>query len=282
LLGKPKTFKTRKNRYTKKKSRQPGRLFRRLMLLCKLGGLIGALLAVSAFFMVVYAAVTQSDYFRTQTITVSGNSRLSAQAVIAQAHLAPGDNLLAVNLHLVRQRLLSHPWIAAARVSREIPETITIQIQEHVPLAVVDMGRRFLINTGGRIFKEQDSGDPQDLPVVTGMTYSDISLGDDPLTAAMQAVVAVLSISRGRHGRLSSDAIAQLSYDAELGVTLMSDQRRFRLGFDAFEAKFDRLDRLVSYLIREKQWSRVKSVDVNDPDRVVVQLGSSTTLNEGA
>lgn len=279
MLGRSKTSRTRKNRYTKKKT-QPsgsGRLFGRLMLALKLGGFMAGMLAVSAFFMVVYAAVTQSDYFQTQAIRVTGNVRLSAEMVTRQAHLAPGDNLLAVNLHLVHKRLLSHPWIAAARVSREIPETIVIDIKEHTPLAVVDLGRRFLINTAGRIFKEHESGDPQDLPMVTGVTYTDISLGDDALTPAIQAVAAVLRISQERHAAVPYNAIERLDYDAELGVTLIGDKRRYRLGFGDFEAKYHQLDRLVPELQTSTQWRNYKIVDVNDPDRVVVRLGSSTT-----
>ena len=279
MLGRSKTSKTRKNRYTKKKT-QPsgsGRLFARLLLAFKLGGLMVAILTLSALFMVVYAAVTQSDYFQTQAIRVTGNARLSAEMVIRQANLAPGDNLLAVNLHLVRKRLLAHAWIAAARVSREIPETIVIDIREHTPLAVVDLGRRFLINTDGRIFKELESDDPQNLPVVTGITYTDISLGDDALTPAMQAVVAVLGISQKPHVALPYDGVEGLAYDAELGVTLIGDKRSYRLGFGDFEAKYQRLDRLVDQLKTNTQWQNYKIVDVNDPDRIVVRLGSGTS-----
>ena len=138
----------RKNRYKKNRRQARQRLLGRLMVGFRLMMLIVAILGFSALFMVGYAAVTHSNYFRTESIEVHGLSRLSEAAVLAQAGIRPGDNLLAVNLALVRKRLLAHPWIAAARVSREIPGTLRIDVTEHQALAVLDLGRQFLINSG--------------------------------------------------------------------------------------------------------------------------------------
>lgn len=290
MLGKAKKHKPRQNRYKKTKTPQrksgPG-LMRRLAVVLKLGGLMAVLLALSAVFMLAYAAVTQSDYFRTESIVVEGLSRLSRQTVIARAGLEPGDNLLAINLHLVRKRLLSHPWIADAQVSREIPETLSIYIKEHKPLAVVDMGRRFLLNTRGRIFKELGDEEILRLPVIKGIHYSDISLGEDDLSPVMQSIMQVLDLVRSPESVFGPTQVGCLEYDHELGITLISrehgrehgreHQRAYRLGFEPFKTKFSRLAELVPRLNKEKQWRRYKAVDVNNPDRIVVQLGSTRT-----
>ena len=80
----------------------------------KLIALIAVLMGFSALFMVGYAAVTRTDYFRTEAIKVSGASRLTESAILTQAKIHKGDNLLAINLGLVRKRLLAHPWVATA------------------------------------------------------------------------------------------------------------------------------------------------------------------------
>jgi cell division protein FtsQ len=284
LLGRSKTPKRRKNRYKKPPAQSGPRLMHRLLLAVKLGGLLTLLLVVSALFVLGYAAVTRSDFFRTRSIVVDGLSRLTRETVLLQAGLSPGDNLLAINLHLVRKRLLGHPWIAGAQVTREIPETIGIHIQEQHPLAIVDMGRRFLINAQGRIFKELGSGDPQRLPVIRGIRYTDISLGEDALSKAMQAVVEVLNRTRNAKGTFAYDQLEALDYDPELGVALVSrdSSRVCRLGFAPFEAKFSRLAQLVPRLNHTAQWRDYQAVDVNNPDRIVVQLNSNRTSRGGA
>jgi len=276
LWGKAKTPKRRKNRYKKNRAKSPG-LIHRLGVALKWGGLLVALLTVSGIFIFVYSAVTQSDYFETRSIVVKGLSRLSREAVLMQAGLTPGENLLAVNLHLVRKRLLGNPWIAAAQVSREVPETIGIQIEEHVPLAIVDMGRHFLMNTKGRIFKELTDEDPKQLPVIEGIRYTDISLGTKVLSPALKDVLQVLNLSRGKTAAVKYKSISRVKYDHELGITLIGREghRAFFLGFAPFEAKFERMGQLLPQLKQHKDWQSYRAVDLNNPDRVVVQLGKA-------
>lgn len=278
MLGKAKTPKRRPNRYKKAqvpKAKGPG-VMRRLALVLKLSGLMALLLALSAVFMLAYAAVTRSDYFRTESVIVHGLSRLSRQAVVLRAGIKPGDNLLAINLHLVRKRLLSHPWVAAVQVSREIPGTLSIDIREHEPLAVVDMGRRFLLNSRGRIFKELGDDDLRRLPVIKGIRLTDISLGEDDLSPVMQTVMQALNQGLSPQSALGPGRIDRLEYDHQLGVTIIDREhgQAYHLGFAPFDAKFSRLAELMSRLNRNKPWRHYKTVDLNNPDRIVVQLPS--------
>ena len=249
-------------------------MLHRLAVSLKLVGLAALLLIVSALFVAGYAAVTQSDYFRTQRIEVSGNSRISDAELIAQAGIHPGDNLLAVNLSLARKRLLAHPWVAGARVAREIPATLCLYVREHHAIAVVDLGRQFLMNEKGRVFKEYTESDPKGLPLITGIGYADISLGDDGLGPALTAVLKVLSISRKQENALPYSAVESLHYDPELGITL-KDRRNgatIMLGGGGYDKKYDRLEVLVARLSGNSRWRSYRSIDLNNPDRAVVKF----------
>ena len=166
-------------------------------------------------------------------------------------------------------------------MAREIPGTIRIEITEHRALAVLDLGRKFLIDTHGRIFKEYNPDDPQDLPLVTGMAYWDISLGDDPLSPVMAAVVEVLRISGIRGSAIAYTQIRNVHVDPELGVTLRvgEDQRIIKLGFSNFEDKYRRIGKLLPYLKHSPQWRGFESIDANNPDRIVVQTEPSLEKN---
>ena len=265
----------RKNRYKKNVKRRQRRWVGRLATGLKLLPLIAVLLAASALFMVGYASVTQSEYFRARAISVEGNSRLDRNAILDQAQLHVGDNLLAVNLQLVRKRLLAHPWIALASVSREIPTTIRVHIEEHACLAVVDLGRKFLLNEKGRIFKEYEPQDPQGLPVITGIVYSDLSLGDDAQSPAMAGVIDLLRISQAKGSIIPYGEIRQVRWDPEMGVSLSAwdEQRRIKFGFEQFETKFRRLKQLLPHIQHSPEWRDFTTLDVNNPNRVVMRLG---------
>jgi cell division protein FtsQ len=275
LLGKKNQI--RKNRFKKDRRKARQRFIGRLAVGLKLFAVVALMMGFSALFMAGYAAVTHTDYFRTDAIQVKGLSRLTQETVLAQAGIRKGDNLLALNLSLTRKRLLAHPWIAAVYVAREIPGTIRIEISEHQPLAVLDLGRKFLINTHGRIFKEYNPDDPRDLPLVTGMAYWDISLGDDALSPVMAALVEVLRISRTRNCAIAYPQIRKVHVDPELGVSLRvwEDQRLIKLGADDFDDKFRRIGKLLPYLKHTPQWRGFESIDANNPDRIVVQTEPS-------
>ncbi len=267
--------KVRKNRFKKNARRQPRRWPGRLLAGLKLIALMVMLLAASAVFMAGYAAVTQSTYFRTRDIQISGNKRLTAQAVLTQAGIRKGDNLLALNLHLVREKLLAEAWIEDTYVGREIPGTIIIDIKEHVPLARVDLGKEFLINTKGRIFKEATEKDTKALPLITGIEYADINLGEKSPSKNIAAVLKVLDISKCRTSAIGFDQLDRIHLDREMGITLTLKQNevRVKLGFDRYEYKFSRFKRLQSHLESKETWHNYKTVDLNNPDLVVVQFG---------
>ena len=277
MLGRGKGRKTRKNRRKRDMGKLRRQWFGRLLAGLKLTGIVISLMAVSAVFMYGYAAVTQSEYFRAERIRVNGNQRVSEARVLSQAGVDIGKNLLALNLRLVRKQLLAHPWIAEARVAREIPETITIQVTEHEPLARIDLGRRFLINTKGRIFKEVQKEDPTDLPLIEGVEYGDISLGGDELSPVMASVVALLDICREPASVIPYGEIERLRLDKEMGIALSLNGGRhlIKLGFDGFKTKLKRFERLRPVLEKNGKWRAYHIVDLNNPDRIVVRLGAS-------
>jgi cell division protein FtsQ len=265
--------KVRQNRLKKNLHERRRRWMAHLVVGLKLAALIGVLLGASALFMMGYAAMTHSDYFRAETIHIEGNQRLSEREILSQAGIRRGDNLLALNLRLVRERLLDHPWIASARVWRDIPETITIEIREQVPLARIDWKRQFLINSSGRIFKEAGPGDPQDLPLISGIDIGDISPASDRPDPLLRSVVRVLRLSQGPQSAIGFSDIERVRADPELGITLiLKNRRRVKLGVADYEAKFERFKQLCVQLERRQGHRDFQTVDLTFPDRVVVQL----------
>jgi len=263
----------RKNRFKSNHRRQPGNWKGRLLACLTLTALTIAVLGMSALCMAGYDAVTHAKYFQTQTITVSGQQRLTEAQVLRQAGIRLGDNLLALNLRVVRERLLDHPWILRAQVAREIPNTLVIRIEEHVALARLDLGRKFFIDTEGRIFKEVAKNDAEDLPLVSGLAFGDIRTDEDPPPSALAAVVQVLGICRNVEGPIAHADIEKVYLDKELGVslTLKSDRGRIKLGFDDYEAKFERFKQLRTYLAQYENWRDFQTTDLNNPERIVVQ-----------
>ena len=238
------------------------------------GACVGLMLlgATSFAFVFGYDYLTQCEYFRARAIEISGHAHLSEQVVRDQARLADGVNILSVNLYLVRKRLLAHPWIADAEVSRELPDAIAIRISEHRPLAVLDLGRKFLLNENGEVFKEREGGDPAGLPLVAGLTFTDIELPDNPGSVAYRAVMEALSLSRRPDSALPIERVRRIEVDRELGLTLYAFDRAktIKIGFNDYPDKYERLRAVLVFMARDSRVPEYTAIDLNHRNRIVV------------
>lgn len=258
-----------------------------------------AVVLLSLLFVFCYDLITQCRYFKAEKITVSGINRLSENLVYERANIKPGMNIMAVNLATARKRLLAHPWIAAVQIQREIPTAIHIRIKEHRELAVVDLGRRFLIDEDGNIFKECDPADPSDLPVISGLRYSDLKVGHKAATPGLKknmpaaaakhptgadsvteslydAVIAVLRLSNTAGTVIPNTEIKKIKVDRQIGLTIYGYERTkaIKLGFNDYADKYAILKSIFAYLKHggALNWNDIDSIDLNNPDRIIVNL----------
>jgi len=240
-----------------------------------LGKIIGGTLmmaAMSFIFIFGHDYMTQCEYFRAKQVSVEGTSRLNSRKVLQQAGIREGTNILALNLSLARKRLLAHPLIADASVSRELPDTVIVRIKEHVPMAVLDLGRKFIVNTKGEIFKELKASDPKGLPLVTGLSFADINVSDKAMSKPFKAVISVLHLGRMKNSILPNRMIKRIDVDREIGLTLYAMERMgaIKVGYDGYREKLDKLGNVLIFLETRNRFSHLDSIDLNNLNRIVV------------
>ncbi len=241
-------------------------------------GGIALVAALSVGLVLVHDFLTQCDYFRAETVSIMGCRHLDRKTVFRQARVAPGINILSVNLTLARNRLLAHPWIADAQVSRELPDGLYIQIEEHVPLAILDMkgGRRFIINRDGDIFKKYETSDRLDVPVIGGLEFMDLPLPGRPGSDVFRAVMTVLEMGRQSATVLPNHTIRGIRVDREMGLTLLlpvgapGPFNAVKLGYGDYPVKYRRLREIIDFLKREGSSLRIDAIDLKDLNRIVI------------
>lgn len=78
--------------------------------------------------------------FDAKRVSVSGNSRVGRQEILARAAVAPHTTIWLQNTGAIAQRVMAIPYIASARVQRIPPSTIRIAVTERAPFAVLQSG----------------------------------------------------------------------------------------------------------------------------------------------
>ncbi|MFO7557518.1 MAG: FtsQ-type POTRA domain-containing protein [Desulfobacterales bacterium] len=269
--------KIRKNRYKNPKSKRRYGISLRMSpkfgLFLKAFGGIGILLFLSLLLIFVHDFLTQCDYFRAEDIKISGRDRISEQEILKYAGIQRGDNILSINLALARTSLMAHPWIEDVEIRRELPSGIAIKVSEQSALAILDMGRKFLINHNGEIFKESEASDPKDLPHVCGLDYSDLKAPGKKRSLPLSAVLQWLLMESKKSFILPEMKIDKIEIDREIGLTLQlsGDVRSICFGYNDYSSKKNRLRRIVRYLRDNAQVKEIQSINLIDPDRVILR-----------
>ena len=122
--------------------------------------------------------------FRVEQIEITGLKRMDRMTVYAVALDQQSRAMPLVDLGDVRDKLLRYGWIADAHVSRRLPDTLLIHIDERQPAAVwQDQGQLTLIDASGVLLEPVTAAAMPDLPLVIGP-------GADRQEPAYQALLA--------------------------------------------------------------------------------------------
>lgn len=264
----------RKNRYRKKpvKKRsmtvkQMARIFFKSVF-CAL-----IITGMSLIFIFGHDVLTQCDYFKAQVISIEGAENMTSEQILEIAGIKKGVNILSVNLKTVRKKLMANPCIAHADVYRTFPGKISLRIEEQKPIAVLDLGKRFLVNTSGIIYKEVSESEGAGMPVVCGIDYSDWKTSGMPSTQVFSSVMEILHFGISPDGIFPNQTIKYISVDREIGLTLQLDgpMKVVMLGYDNYRRKYSRLASILTYIDQNDSIQGIEEIDIKNPDCIVAR-----------
>ena len=111
-----------------------------------------------------YHLIIQSDLFLLEEISVIGNHRISAEAIISASGARIGiDNINSLSGEIIERRIIQKfSYISQLQTSRQMPKTLIIKVAEHVPVAAIPLetasGTIYgLVNIDGTLLELLDS-----------------------------------------------------------------------------------------------------------------------------
>jgi len=184
-----------------------------------------AVLLVALSWPGVRGAVSGHTYFAVREVVVRAPRGVLAEHVRRVAGIEPGKSIWHVDCRAVEKRLRAEPWVRSARVRRELPHRVVIQLHTERPVAIAALGGRegaqglYFVGPHGRIFGVVGDADPRDFPYLTGLAAADVQ-GEAPLGArAIRRALGLLRlIARGGAG---VEAASEINVDRTRGLTLL-------------------------------------------------------------
>ncbi len=105
----------------------------------RLRKIVTALVVVAVALGIAYVVLSHTDVFEITSVEVEGSSRLSDTYLTSAVSVPKGTNLLDVDAGGVASRLTENPWVSSVSIKRSFPHTLVLQINENLPVAVVEV-----------------------------------------------------------------------------------------------------------------------------------------------
>lgn len=217
-----------------------------------------------------YELVARMTFFKLERIEISRLKRVSREEILSLAGVRLGDSLLMLDLKRIGGNLGKNPWFEDIKVRRRFPGTLSIDVTEREPAAVVNMGYLFYVDTKGTIFKPLTSGDRLDYPIVTGVEAEDLNRDPAATRETMRTALGILGLLRNGTAFKLED-ISEIHVDKGYGFTLFTAMGGIpvKLGDGAYAEKLERLSRIYREL--SGQIASLEYIDLNYPDKIVVK-----------
>ena len=219
--------------------------------------------------------VIASPRFAVRDIRVGPTTHVSDEDVRALAGVQLGDRLLAVDPDAVAAALTTHPWIASARVRRELPSVLAIDVVERHAVASALVGALYLLDDAGRPFKRATFEEADGLPVITGVTREQYAAMRGTSEAVFREALNLLSAYVTGHPERPK--LSEVHADPRIGfsLVLLDGGGEIRLGRGGWEEKLARFDRILGTL-DGRGAAALTTVYLDGPlaDRVTVRLAA--------
>jgi cell division protein FtsQ len=246
-----------------------------------LGGAGGVLIALFVL------SVQWKDSRKVSAIDVSGVAIFAAKDVRARAKVPNGSLIDTVSLTGVRRRLVSHPYIRDARVSRTYPGELRIELEERVPVASFTVkGAIRYVDAEGVVLPYLESAVMHDLPTITGVPeLASAAFGDAVGDSLYFEAIGILSVA------LETDSsvyhlISELDmkngddviiYESERGVPI-------RIGRGDTKRKMTMLRAFWDRFVRKEGSGNLEYLDLRFGDKIVAKWTNKpqTTVNQSS
>jgi cell division protein FtsQ len=222
-----------------------------------------------------YRFAVTSPRFALHSLEVSNGKRLSDVALARAAGIPEQANIFSIDLEAAEQKLLEDPWVRTVHMVRKLPDTLVVDLieREAVALAALD-GNVFLVDAAGEPFKRWSSGDPHDLPLITGIGLEQIAADRGQALNQTNTALEVLEhYARLPVSKLHKAQEVHLAPDGSVILTVGSAGVALHLGKGPWPRKLLMVAEVLKTFERKEELPGVVFLDNQlHPERVVVRM----------
>ncbi len=217
------------------------------------------------------AFLTENPQYAVTAIEIPDPAFLTADEVGALSGARLGDNLLRLPIRDIRKKLLEHPNIREASVTRLLPSTLRIEIKEREPMALISIGKNYLVDEEGAVLSWNEKFAEKPVPLIEGLDMKSKMADNKVQSDALRDALRILKMYQGAL-ILTRMEIQKVKLDQEDGYLFWTDKGvclKMAAGMDAQEIQEKLHQLLAVWDDLQKKGVAAETIDLRFTDVVV-------------
>ncbi|MCK5237478.1 MAG: FtsQ-type POTRA domain-containing protein [Deltaproteobacteria bacterium] len=216
----------------------------------------------------LYSELLDAPSLSVSEIVVSGSDSVSGGELLRLGDIYAGKSILKIDTKEASVAMTSHPYVEEAKVKRQLPNKVYIDVKERKPVLLVNTDRLMIMDTKGVVFKAYTFNDAVSLPILTGIR--DQEMVEQVYKEKLYFLLEAMSAS----STVKLDEISEINYNPFYGLTVVMSEGNGRISFgmNDYAKKVSKLEMFIS--ARGGNLNGVKTVDLNSKRGVVVKFAS--------
>jgi cell division protein FtsQ len=218
------------------------------------------------------AKILNTGLFRLDSVALKGNRYLLDSQVVAIAGIEKGACGLGLHTEEIRSKLMKHPRIKSVSVKKLLWKKLYITIEERTPVALIEADRILEIDEDRVVFEPVSYALLPDLPVITGLSYRRIVLGDTLEGEGIEHAMALIEKLRDPEVNLF-DQISEIHVDRSGDLVLVAVQSGTPILVGSEAVTMKKLQAFkVAWADMQRRDLTPASVDLRFKDQIVAKV----------
>ncbi len=210
---------------------------------------------------------TESQMFQLREVKIEGNRYIEDQKIIKLADVQLGAKLYQIPIDSVTQKVLEYPYMEGVSVSRSLPSTLIISVQEREPVAYLIDNNIYMIDESGIVLLKKPAMSIENLPLVTGLSVKRILEDRQPLYDALDLIQKIQNVDRTLFQFISEIHMDEV--DAPY-LYLIQGGAKVEIGSQDIYKRLYLLSEFFKKPDVTRKLKEIKKIDVTYSDRIVV------------
>ena len=215
--------------------------------------------------------VTRSPRFVVKRVDVRGTQHVTAERIVEAARIPRGRSLFLLDPRAIARGVQALPEVERAEVIREIPDRLTIVVEERRPFTLVHAGRLHWIDERGNVLGREPQAVTPPAPIISGLTEPELlAIATAPSGRARDAIRLIRALLRS--GSALASEISEIDVGQPDGPVLYTvGGIEVRLGAEEWDERLARLEGVLAQTAARE--GSIRAVDLRFRDQVVLQGG---------